>query len=103
VRDGFEPLSAACMLASMEASEIVAMPGPHDSIMVGLNCRRPSLIAWPIASRGIDAFMAIPNERAREAMRAQAGANIVAGVTAAGLAGLFELLVGAESTNIARS
>ena len=93
-----EPLSAACMLASMEAGEIVTVPGPHDSIMAGLNCGRPSIVAWPIVSTGIDAFIAIPDERAREAMRAFARIGIVAGETgAAGLAGLIELLTGSES------
>jgi len=94
-----EPLRAACMLASMEAGEIVTVPGPHDSIMAGLNCGRPSVIAWPIVSQGIDAFIAIPDERAREAMRALARAEIVAGETgAAGLAGLIELLTGPGNT-----
>lgn len=93
-----EPLHAACMLASMEAGEIITVPGPHDSIMAGLNCGRPSIIAWPIVSTGIDAFIAIPDERAREAMRELAGLGIVAGETgAAGLAGLIELLNGAEN------
>jgi len=93
-----EPLSAACMLASMEAGEIVTVPGPHDSIMAGLNCGRPSIIAWPIVSTGIDAFIAIPDERAREAMRTLARIGIVAGETgSAGLAGLIELLIGAEN------
>ena len=93
-----EPLHAACMLASMEAGEIVTVPGPHDSIMAGLNCGRPSIIAWPIVSNGIDAFIAIPDERAREAMRALARVGIVAGETgAAGLAGLIELLTGADN------
>jgi diaminopropionate ammonia-lyase len=88
-----EPLRAACMLASMEAGVIVTVPGPHDSIMAGLNCGRPSTIAWPIVSQGIDAFIAIPDERAREAMGALARVGIVAGETgAAGLAGLIELL-----------
>jgi diaminopropionate ammonia-lyase len=90
-----EPLRAACMLASMEAGDLVDVPGPHDSIMAGLNCGRPSIIAWPIVSKGIDAFIAIPDERAREAMCALARAGIVAGETgAAGLAGLIELLNG---------
>jgi diaminopropionate ammonia-lyase len=94
-----EPLRAACMLASMEAGEIVAIPGPHDSIMAGLNCGCPSIVAWPTVSRGIDAFIAIPDERAREAMRALARIGIVAGETgAAGLAGLIELLTGAENS-----
>lgn len=95
-----EPLRAACMLASMEAGEIVTIPGPHDSIMAGLNCGCPSIVAWPIVSAGIDAFIAIPDERAREAMRALARVGIVAGETgAAGLAGLIELLTGPSNVD----
>jgi diaminopropionate ammonia-lyase len=90
---GVEPLHAACLLRSMEAGRIVEVPGPHDSIMAGLNCGTPSLIAWPVVSRGIDLFLAIDDERARQAMRALAGAGLVAGETgAAGLGGLIELL-----------
>ena len=82
----------------MEAGEIVTVAGPLDSIMAGLNCGRVSMVAWPIVSTGIDAFIAIADERAREAMRALARAGIVAGETgAAGLAGLIELLAGAET------
>ncbi len=93
-----ESLRAACLLASMEAGEIVSVPGPHDSIMAGLNCGRPSVIAWPIVSAGMDVFVAVSDERAREAMRALARAGVVAGETgAAGLAGLIELLTGLEN------
>ena len=95
-----EPLRAACMLAAMEAGEIVTVPGPHDSIMAGLNCGRVSMVAWPVVSTGIDAFIAVEDERAREAMRALARAGIVAGETgAAGLAGLIELLTGADNAD----
>ncbi len=88
-----EPLCAACGLASAAAGERITIPGPHDSIMAGMNCGRVSLIAWPVISRGIDAFLAISDERAREAMRALARAGLVAGETgAAGLAGVFEFL-----------
>lgn len=93
-----EPAHAACMLASVEAGEIVSIPGPHDSIMAGLNCGRPSIVAWPFVSTGIDAFIAIDDERARDAMRALARAGIVAGETgAAGLGGLFALLTAPKS------
>jgi len=86
------------MLAAMEAGEIVTVPGPHDSIMAGLNCGRVSIAAWPIVSTGMDAFIAVEDERAREAMRALARAGIVAGETgAAGLAGLIELLKGVDN------
>jgi diaminopropionate ammonia-lyase len=92
-----EPLSAACGFASAVAGEIVTIPGPHNSIMAGMNCGRASLVAWPIVARGIDAFLAISNERARDAMRRLASIGVVAGETgAAGLAGLIELLTGDE-------
>jgi len=92
-----EPLRAACMLAAMEAGEIVTVPGPHDSIMAGLNCGRVSIVAWPIVSTGIDAFIAVEDERTREAMRALARVGIVAGETgAASLAGLIELMTGVD-------
>jgi diaminopropionate ammonia-lyase len=89
---GVEPARAACALASAEAGGIVHLPGPHGSIMAGLNCGSPSVVAWPTVSRGIDLFVAIRDDRAREAMRMLAGAGIVSGETgAAGLAGLLAL------------
>jgi diaminopropionate ammonia-lyase len=92
-----EPVRAACAQASMEAGEIVSIPGPHDSIMAGLNCGRASMLAWPIISTGIDAFITIEDHRAREAMRALSRAGVVAGETGgAGLGGLLELLTGPE-------
>jgi diaminopropionate ammonia-lyase len=87
---GVEPAKAACTLAAIEAGEIVEVPGPHDSIMAGLNCGIASPLAWPLVSRGIDAFIAVADERARTAMRALAREGIIAGETgAAGLAGLL--------------
>lgn len=86
---GVEPTRAACAMASLEAGEIVEVPPPHDSIMAGLNCGLVSRLAWPIVSGGIDAFIAIEDERTRAAMRALAAEEIVAGECgAAGLAGL---------------
>lgn len=87
---GVEPTHAACVLASMEAGEIVQIPGPLDSIMSGLNCGLPSAIAWPLVSTGIDTFIAVDDERTREAMRALAREGVVAGECGgAGLAGLM--------------
>ncbi|MGH2750595.1 MAG: diaminopropionate ammonia-lyase [Actinomycetota bacterium] len=90
---GVEPEVSACVLASMAAGRIVTIPGPHDSIMAGLNCGTPSIVAWPLVSRGYDAYVALADERAREGMRSLAGAGIVSGETgAAGIACLLELL-----------
>ncbi|HZA20982.1 MAG TPA: diaminopropionate ammonia-lyase [Actinomycetota bacterium] len=90
---GVEPDRAACVLASMEAGEVITIPGPHDSIMAGLNCGTPSIVAWPWVSSGYDAFVAIDDERAREGMRAFDRAGVVAGETgAAGFGGLAAAL-----------
>jgi diaminopropionate ammonia-lyase len=86
---GVEPTHAACALASIEAGEIVQIPGPHDSIMSGLNCGVPSPLAWPLVSGGIDIFVAVDDDRVRQAVRDLASAGIAAGECgAAGLVGL---------------
>ena len=90
---GVEPTRAECLLESAAAGRIVSVPGPHDSIMAGLNCGRPSLVAWPTLSAGIDVFVAVDDEPAREAMRLTDSSGIVSGETgASGLGGLLELL-----------
>ena len=94
---GVEPLKAACVLASVRANKIVAVPGPHDSIMAGLNCGVPSLTAWPIISRGLDVLVAIEDDYARQSMRELAKADVVAGETGgAGLGGMMKLLSSPE-------
>lgn len=81
------------MTASAIAGEITHVPGPHQSIMVGLNCGRPSMIAWPRLSSGIDWLVSVDDDAARQAMRDLASAAVVAGETgAASLAGLDALL-----------
>jgi diaminopropionate ammonia-lyase len=90
---GVEPESAASVLASIEAGALVTVPGPHHSIMAGLNCGTPSPIAFPTLRAGLDAAIAIEDSFAERAMRDLAGARIVAGETgAAALAGLEALL-----------
>ncbi len=94
---GVEPLAADAILRSAQAGHMVEAPGPHTSIMAGLCCGVPSLVAWPIIAKGIDMFVAIDDEWAREAMRELAQASVVSGETgAAGLAGLLALLSGPE-------
>ena len=89
---GVEPTSAACVLESVAAGEIVTLTHPQDSIMAGLNCATPSLIAWPSVSAGIDAYVAVPDAEVPEAMRLLAADGVVAGETGAGgLAGLLAL------------
>ncbi|HXV64178.1 MAG TPA: diaminopropionate ammonia-lyase, partial [Vicinamibacteria bacterium] len=101
---GVEPASAACVQASLRAGQIVTIPGPHPSIMVGLNCGTPSSIAFPALQEGLDACIAVADVDAEEAMRALAASGIVSGETgAASLAGLQavpreQLSLGASSS-----
>jgi diaminopropionate ammonia-lyase len=88
-----EPDKAACLLASAEAGEPVSIPGDLDTIMAGLACGEPSLLAWQELSRAGDAFMSVPDEAAVECMRLLARQGIVAGES--GVAGLAALLLAA--------
>ena len=88
---GVEPSAAACVLESVRAGKLVDIAGPFDEAMGGLNCGRPSLVAWPFLKDGLSACVAIPTSSAEEAVEALA-ADGVASTTcgAAGLAGLME-------------
>jgi diaminopropionate ammonia-lyase len=95
---GVEPTGAACVLACIEAGELVALEGELETIMAGLNCGTPSPLAWPLMRSGIHAFVAIPDETAEEAMRLLADSGIVSGESgAAGLGGLLQLLTGDDA------
>lgn len=88
-----EPLSAACGLRSAEAGEVVEVPGPHRSIMAGLNCGTVSELAWPTVAAGTDWFVAVSDATAEQALRDLAVVGVTAGETGgAGLAGLRELV-----------
>ncbi|OAI44005.1 hypothetical protein AYO38_10175 [bacterium SCGC AG-212-C10] len=92
---GVEPETAACALESVIAGRMVTVPGPHTSAMAGMNCGTPSPVAWPAMRDGIDAFIAIADERAFQAMRLLADLGVTSGETgAAGLGALIELLEG---------
>jgi diaminopropionate ammonia-lyase len=101
---GVEPTGAACALRSVEAGHpVMIQAGADASIMAGLNCGTPSSAAWPALRNGVDVFLAVEDERAREGMCLLAEAGVVAGESgAAGLAGLLELLEG-EGRQVARA
>lgn len=87
-----EPDKADCLLASAEAGQPVTVPGDLDTLMAGLACGEPSLLAWQELERGAFAFMSVSDESAVECMRllARQTPPIVAGESAvAGLAALL--------------
>ena len=84
-----EPTTAACALRSAEAGRPVEVPGPHRSLMAGLNCGRVSDLAWPDLHLGADVFVAVTDAAAARAMRDLDDIGITAGETGgSGLAGL---------------
>jgi diaminopropionate ammonia-lyase len=89
---GVEPDSAACVAAAVEAGHVVEVPGPHRSIMAGLNCGLASMLALPVVASGFDAFVTIDDDRCRDAIRSLAAAGLDVGETgAASLGGLMAL------------
>ncbi|WP_321340029.1 diaminopropionate ammonia-lyase [Breoghania sp.] len=96
-----EPEAAACLLESSKAGEPTGVGGGLETIIAGLACGEPSIIAWPILHAGVSAFMSIPDEAAEEAMRllasGDAGARLVGGES--GVAGLAGFLVAACRTD----
>ncbi|HEY1935039.1 MAG TPA: diaminopropionate ammonia-lyase [Acetobacteraceae bacterium] len=88
-----EPDRAACLLASAELGERTAIPGDLDTVMAGLACGEPSLLAWQELERATAAFMAIPDEAAVATMRLLAAQGIESGES--GVAGLAAMLLAA--------
>ena len=83
-----EPDRAACLLASAELGAPATVPGDLDTLMAGLACGEPSLLAWQELDHAAAAFMAIPDEAAVACMRLLAGHGVVGGeLGVAGLAG----------------
>jgi len=88
-----EPDRAACLLASAELGEATAIPGDLDTLMAGLACGEPSLLAWQELEHAATAFMAVPDEAAVACMRLLAETAIVGGES--GVAGLAGCLLAA--------
>lgn len=91
-----EPETADCLRRSAAEGRPVTVEGELETIMAGLACGEPSMIAWPILRDAAAAFLAIPDDAAAEAMRllasGAAGAALVAGESGvAGLAGFLSL------------
>ena len=89
---GVEPESAACVAAAVEAGHVVEVPGPHRTIMAGLNCGLASMLALPTVAAGFGAFVMIGDDRCRDAVRSLAAAGLDVGESgAAALGGLMAL------------
>jgi diaminopropionate ammonia-lyase len=88
-----EPDRAACLLASAELGQLASVPGHLDTLMAGLACGEPSLLAWQELNHAAAALMAIPDEAAVECMRLLARHGVEGGES--GVAGLAGCLLAA--------
>lgn len=101
-----EPVTAACVLTSLEAGELTTVV-TGDTIMAGLNCGTPSALAWPYLRAGLDAAIAVSDDECRTALAdlhaagipaGPCGASALAALHRSGLTGTA-LLLSTEGTN----
>ena len=96
---GVEPIGADCLRESIRAGDgnIHSSQGRQDSIMAGLNCGTPSVVAWPFVRQAFNAFMSVSDDYSKQAMRQLYyplgdDARVISGESgAAGLAALLLL------------
>lgn len=89
-----EPDNAACMVASLQAGKATAVP-TDVTVMAGLNCGTPSVLAWPFVTNGLDGAITVSDEQDLDAMRTLTKAGIGAGPCgASGFAALTKLMSG---------
>jgi diaminopropionate ammonia-lyase len=77
-----EPLTAACVTASLAAGEPKRVPTP-GTVMAGMDCAEVSPAAWPSLRDGIYATVQVADEEIPAAMSALAEAGLTMGECAA--------------------
>jgi diaminopropionate ammonia-lyase len=86
---GVEPESAACVTSSLKAGESTTVDTSTPTVMFGLNCGTPSLIAWDALRSGLDGMVTVSDQQALTAVDDLVRSGIDAGACgAAPLAGL---------------
>ena len=98
---GVEPVTAACLTASLAAGEPAVVPTPGTN-MAGLDCAEVSAAAWPSLRAGLAGTITVSDAEAREAMRELAAAGLKIGDSgAAALAALRKEGIGGRALVIA--
>jgi diaminopropionate ammonia-lyase len=87
-----EPENAACLFESARAGRLTNVYGDLDTIIAGLACGEPSVLAWKLLGPGADAFMTVTDQQAIAAMQLLAEHHVVGGESGvAGLAGFLKV------------
>ena len=104
-----EPIEAAGLLTSFKAGERVSPAGNFRTMMAGLNCGIPSISAWEILKKTVDASIAIEDSYTVTAMKKLytnpvVEQKIISGESgAAGLAGFIALMTDPELFELQKS
>ncbi len=98
-----EPELAACLYRSAEAGRMTEIPVDEETLMAGLSCGVPSVVAWDILAARAGGFMTIPESMVAPAMQLMANPldgdpSIEAGESA--IAGLAGFVAGTRKTEI---
>ena len=100
-----EPMQADCLLESIRHGngQPRTSRGSFETMMAGLNCGAPSLVAWPLIRDRFSLFMAVSDEFGKKAMRYYYkpvfdDPQIISGES--GAAGLAALLALVESDSL---
>jgi len=89
---GVEPVTAACLTASLAAGRPTPVPTPGTT-MAGLDCAEVSRAAWPSLAAGIQATVTVDDDQVSDAVRGLDAAGLTIGESgAAPLAGLQALV-----------
>lgn len=75
---GVEPVAAACLTASLAASEPISIATPGTA-MAGLDCAEVSTAAWPSLLAGVHGSVTVGDGEAHAAMRELAAAGLEIG------------------------
>ncbi len=93
-----EPERAACLFESARTGALSSVHGDLETIMAGLACGEPSILAWQELERSATAFLSISDEAAVDALCLLAGDGIAIGESGvAGLAGLLAVATDSAS------
>jgi diaminopropionate ammonia-lyase len=100
---GVEPLTAACLTASLAAGRPTRVPTPGTT-MAGLDCAEVSTAAWPSLRDGVHGTIAVHDAEVRSAIRRLADAGLAIGECgAAPLAALQALVADPECSALRQS
>jgi diaminopropionate ammonia-lyase len=97
---GVEPVTAACVTASLAAGEPVTVETPGTS-MAGLDCARPSAVAWPELRDGLTGTVTVGDAEVAQVVKLGAAWDLELGESgAAAPAGLLALLREADCSEL---